>query len=172
MVGKFWKRKNNYRETVSTERETFRDCNRILRRGKIFEYFFFFLNLGEILKQYKCNRYLGNTGNIQKKYSKNLEEFRGEFWRIKYFLAIFRNEITTILTPSTSEGGESVLTFRIRNQGSPKRKTWPPPPSPSKVEGVRIVVISFRYDISIAKNLRWKKLGGTRENLRKNNCKS
>ncbi len=26
--------------------------------------------------------------------------------KIRYFLAIFRNEMTTILTPATSEGGE------------------------------------------------------------------
>ncbi len=38
----------------------------------------------------------------------------------------------------------SILTLRIRNQGPSKRKTWPPPPPPSEVEGVRIVVISFR----------------------------
>ncbi len=37
-----------------------------------------------------------------------------------------------------------ILTLRIRNQGPLKRKTWPPPPPPSVVEGVRIVVISFR----------------------------
>ncbi len=45
-----------------------------------------------------------------------------------------------------------VLTLRIRNQGPPKRKTLLPPPpllTPSEVEGVRIVVISFR---NIAKN--------------------
>ncbi len=42
------------------------------------------------------------------------------------------------------------LRIRIRNQGLPKRKTWPPPPPPSEVEGVRTVVISFR---KIVKNL-------------------
>ncbi len=37
----------------------------------------------------------------------------------------------------------SILTLRIYNQGPPKRKMWPPPPLPSEVEGVTIVVISF-----------------------------
>ncbi len=38
----------------------------------------------------------------------------------------------------------NILTLRICNQGPPKRKTWPPPPTPrSEVEGVRIVIILF-----------------------------
>ncbi len=41
----------------------------------------------------------------------------GERFFFGYFLAIFRNEITTILTPSTSEGGEwvevGVVTFFV-----------------------------------------------------------
>ncbi len=62
-------------------------------------------------------------------------------------ISIFQNEITTILTPSTLEVGEYVFYFggpwlQILNDNiliSP----------PSEVEGVTIVVISFR---NIAKN--------------------
>ncbi len=51
------------------------------------------------------------------KFSENFQSF-SKF--IRNFLAIFRNEITTILTPSASEGGGHVFHFegpwlRIRN---------------------------------------------------------